>query len=56
MNAMTMPETWLRECESIELAVAPSEIHYAPVLAMRALKSLPLRIHWRRGHETPRSS
>jgi len=39
-------ETWLREFESMELAVAPSEIHYAPVFAMRALKSLPLHINW----------
>lgn len=39
-------ETWLRELDSIELAVPASDVHYAPVFAIRSLKSLPLRFKW----------
>ena len=39
-------ETWLRELDSIELAVPASDVHYAPVFAIRSLKSLPVRFKW----------
>ena len=36
-------ESWLREFQRIELAAPADSIHYMPVFAMRALKTLPLR-------------
>jgi cytochrome P450 len=39
-------ETWLRELDSIELAVPASDVHYSPTFAIRSLKSLLLRFKW----------
>jgi cytochrome P450 len=39
-------ETWLRELDNIELAVPAGDVHYAPIFAIRSLKTLPVRLKW----------